>query len=465
VPPALSQRSTVTDAGATGAGEPTPPSAPPALPERVGRYRPVELLGQGAFGVVYRALDTFLEREVALKIPKFRASATEHMERFLREARAVARLRHSNIVAVFDAGSDGDQPYLALELIAGETLAEHCRTQRPTYRQAGQWVRDLALALDCAHRQGIIHRDVKPANILIENGTARLTDFGLAKSIVADAPAGATNSRPTSDLVMTHDGAIVGTPAYMAPEQARGELDAIGPHSDQYSLAVVLYELATGRRPFQGALAEVLAQVGDRNRLAPAAQLSAPDVPLALESILAKALAKDPAGRYASAAEFAVDLQRWLKGEPIAAPLVVLGKLVRTCPRCGRPNRADHPRCTNCHRELADTEFEDTGRPRRRRRATPVHVASADDGVDTETDEHPPDHLRLWEYRLHVFVAWLRLVLIGLAVLGLIVIAYTEQQGITEIGKQFSQLGTAGICAIVSFTGLVVLAVLRWIRE
>src|SRR5262249_39081226 len=205
-----------------------------------GRFELREVLGRGGFGVVYRAFDPLLDREVALKVPLFSRAERKKAERFLNEARAAARLRHPNIVAFYEIGEADDRLFLAAEYIQGKTLADVVKVSRPSIAQSVRWVLELAGALNYAHSQGIVHRDIKPQNIMIDaGGRPQIMDFGLAK-------------RVDRDSTMTVEGALLGTPAYMPPEQARGEIDKIGPQSDQYSLGVVLYELLTGQKPFDG---------------------------------------------------------------------------------------------------------------------------------------------------------------------------------------------------------------------
>jgi hypothetical protein len=293
----------------------------------LGRFELRAVLGEGSFGRVYRAFDPVLDREVALKVPTFPAGRPDLTERFLREARAAARLRHPNIVAVFETGQADGRFYIASELVAGQPLSARLAAERPDVRRAVEWVRSLALALHYAHEEGVVHRDVKPANIMLDGrGRVQLMDFGLAKRLDPAAPiplagedeAGPADAGP-ADAGLTREGSVLGTPAYMAPEQARGDLEAVGPHSDQYSLGVVLYELLTGKRPFRGPLARLRRRVADPGlEPAPPQELN-PEVPPALGAVCLKALAKAPGRRYASAADFAVDLQRWLNGQPVSA--------------------------------------------------------------------------------------------------------------------------------------------------
>ena len=216
-------------------------SATVAGPVSVGRYELGEIIGRGAFGVVHRAWDTLLRRTVALKRPRPGARRdAEAVERFLREARAAAGLRHPHIVPVHDAGQVDGELYLVSDLIEGRNLADELAARRPGFRRSAEWVAALAEALEHAHSFGVIHRDVKPSNVLIDaEDRVYLTDFGLAKS-------------DSGEATLTADGQVIGTPAYMAPEQARAATGAVDGRTDVYSLGVILYELLTGSRPFAG---------------------------------------------------------------------------------------------------------------------------------------------------------------------------------------------------------------------
>jgi serine/threonine protein kinase/WD40 repeat protein len=312
--------STVASPGRTEASN-APRGAEGPVKGRVGRFQLRALLGQGAFGKVYRAFDPRLEREVAIKLPKFGADDRELVDRFLREARTVARLRHPNIVTVFDIGKEGTETFIASELIEGKTLGDLLREERPSLRRAVGWVKDLALALAYAHGQGVVHRDIKPGNIMIDvHGRPLLMDFGLAKSAGAIDPAVASQVLPAgADALMTQDGVVIGTPAYMAPEQARGESRKVGPRSDQYSLAVVLFRLLTGRLPYIGTAFDVLERTANKKLRVPAPRTFNPDIPADLDAVCRKALSKSPGARYPGAEEFALDLQRWLADEPVKA--------------------------------------------------------------------------------------------------------------------------------------------------
>jgi serine/threonine protein kinase len=286
-----------------------PPSVTP-LPHdspAVPGYELLGLLGRGGMGVVYQARHVLLERTVALKVIRAEANPGDAgWERFQVEARAVARLHHPNIVQVYDVGVSNGRPHAALEYVAGGSLAQYLSGQPLSAQHAAQLVETLARAVDTAHRHGILHRDLKPANVLLTpDGQPKITDFGLAKLV--DEPTGLT----PSDTVL-------GTPCYMAPEQASGKIREVGPAADIYGLGATLYEVLTGRPPFRAATAlETLKQVRLKEPASP--RSLQPDVPRTLESICLKCLAKQPRQRYASALELADDLRRFRQGEPTRA--------------------------------------------------------------------------------------------------------------------------------------------------
>jgi eukaryotic-like serine/threonine-protein kinase len=264
-------------------------------------------LGRGGMGVVYKARQKGLDRVVALKmiLTGGQASATE-LNRFRTEAQAAARLKHPNIVQVYDVGDCDGCPYFSLEYLDGGSLAEKIAASPLPPVQAAQLVRALADAMDCAHRAGIVHRDLKPANILLAtDGTPKITDFGLAKSLETDSG-------------HTRTGSVFGTPSYMAPEQAEGRTHEIGPAADIYSLGAVLYDLVTGRPPFRGnSVRETLEQVRKVEPVPPGRLQT--NLPRDLETICLKCLQKEPRKRYATAGGLAEDLRRFLAGEPIRA--------------------------------------------------------------------------------------------------------------------------------------------------
>jgi tetratricopeptide (TPR) repeat protein len=306
-----------------------------ARPEVPG-YEILGELGRGGMGVVYRARQVALDRQVALKVILAGVHADPEMQRrFRSEAEAVARLRHPNFVQVHDYGVHGGCPYLVLELVDGGTLAQKAAGVAQACADAARVVATLAAAVHHAHEQGLIHRDLKPANVLLTaEGVLKITDLGLAKRL------GGGPSRTAS-------GALLGTPTYMAPEQVSsvvaqsanhatagdGPAPAVGPAADVYALGVILYELVTGRPPLQGNSAlELLRRVQEEEPWPPGRLR--PDVPRDLETICLKCLEKVPGRRYASAAALADDLGRFLAGEPIhARPVGVVARTWRWCRR------------------------------------------------------------------------------------------------------------------------------------
>jgi WD40 repeat protein len=257
-------------------------------------------------GVVYKARQTQLSRIVALKVILSGAHAgPDDLARFRTEAEAIARLQHPNIVQVFEVGEYGGLPFFSLEFCPGGSLEKRLNGTPLPPRKAAKLVEDLARAMHAAHRENVIHRDLKPANVLLAaDGTPKITDFGLAKKLDEDG--------------RTQSGAIMGTPSYMAPEQAAASRQTIGPAADVYALGAILYELLTGRPPFKAAtpLDTILQVVSDEP--VPPTQLQS-KTPRDLETICLKCLQKEPKRRYKSAQELAEDLRSWREGEPITA--------------------------------------------------------------------------------------------------------------------------------------------------
>ena len=293
------------------------------------RYELGQRIGRGGMADVFLAHDILLDRQIALKVlfPEH-AVDPNFVERFRREAQAVAGLNHPNIVAVYDWGQYSNTYFMAMEYVKGRTLAEHLRReQRLTPRGAANIVSKIANALAYAHRNNVVHRDIKPANILIgENGDVKVADFGIARALDAHHDAG-----------LTQDGAVMGTATYFSPEQAKGE--GLDLRSDLYSLGVVLYELLVGKPPFTGenALATAYMQV---NETPQSIRSQVPTTPAEIEVVVSKCIAKDPSMRYSSAEELRDDLVRFMNGQQTRAMYEALAMQGRIAPGTPNPNEA-----------------------------------------------------------------------------------------------------------------------------
>lgn len=284
-------------------------------PVSLGKFQLIKEIGAGEFGFVFKAIDTDLKREVAIKILRAGSFATEkEVERFFQEARSIASLHHPGIVSLYDCvKSESGDCYLVAQLIDGESLEKVLKSETKSQHEpffsdrvqfAVRCTEQIANSLHYAHKHGVVHRDVKPSNVLLDkNGHCHLTDFGLAKLEV--------------DATLTTEGQVMGTPAYMSPEQAAGNSHLVDGRSDQFSLGVIFYQLLTGQRPFQGDRRMVMLQVLEFDP--PHVRKLVPTIPRDLETICHKTLEKNPAKRYRTAEEFADDLRRFQAGVPIHA--------------------------------------------------------------------------------------------------------------------------------------------------
>jgi serine/threonine protein kinase len=272
-------------------------------PKKFGHYEILRELGRGGMATVYEALDTKLQRKVALKVPhKSVAADPEYMSRFIREARSAATLFHPNICPVFEVGDIGETPYLTMAYLEGKNLSDYILEEHPIPpKRIANIVRKIAQAMDAAHKQGIVHRDLKPSNIMIDARKEPVVmDFGLARR-----DGGGEESK------LTQDGLLIGTPIYMAPEVAKKGAAYSGAITDVYSLGAILYELLAGKPPYKGTVQSVLVQVMRGEPKPPSTHRE--DLDPLIEAICLKAMAKDPKDRYASMAEFAAALKDYIQ--------------------------------------------------------------------------------------------------------------------------------------------------------
>ncbi|MDA1162252.1 MAG: serine/threonine-protein kinase [Planctomycetota bacterium] len=290
------------------------------LPEPFDDYEPIAELGRGGMGVVYRARQSSLDRHVALKmILRGSLASPEDVARFQAEAEAAARLNHPNIVQVYDVGEHLGQPYFSMQYVEGTTLAQRLADGPLPSREAVRLLVPVCRGVAEAHRNGVLHRDLKPSNILIDDDERPfVTDFGLAKRIPPSGQPGTRDRATTSVETLTNSGAIIGTPSYMAPEQAAGQRGQIGEASDVYSLGAILYAMLTGRPPFQAASPlDTVLMVLEQDPVPP--RVLNPKADADLEMIAMKCLQKPTDLRYRGADSLADDLDAWLNHEPISA--------------------------------------------------------------------------------------------------------------------------------------------------
>jgi Tol biopolymer transport system component len=291
---------------------------------RLGPYEIVAPLGAGGMGEVYRARDTRLERTVAIKVlPSHLSSSAEVRQRFEREAKTISQLSHPHICALYDVGREGEIEYLVMEYLEGETLADRLAKGPLPLEQTLRYGTEIADALDKAHRQAVVHRDLKPGNVMLTKSGVKLLDFGLAKAMAPASDAGALSSLPTREKELTADGTILGTVQYMAPEQLEGkQADA---RTDIFAFGAVLYEMTTGKKAFSGATQASLISTILRDDPQPVSQVQ-PMSPPALDRVVKTCLAKDPEDRWQSAGDVAKELKWIAEGSAAAILPIVAGR-------------------------------------------------------------------------------------------------------------------------------------------
>ena len=295
-----------------------------------GRYMIQGKLGEGGMGAVYIAKDTQLDRDIALKIPKFRSDDKVSIEWFYREARSMATVHHPNLCPVFDVGVIDNIHYISMAYIEGRPLTDYVKSDKPIQaRQVAVGVRKIAVALEEAHRAGIVHRDLKPDNIMINTRKEPvIMDFGLARR------------ENLNEAQLTKTGQVMGTPSYMAPEQVEGNYKLIGPRTDVYALGVIMYQMLCGELPFKGVVTLVLAKIITEQPPAPS-EIKA-DVDPELEQICLKAKERDPDKRYQSAAELAKDLKKYLAGSPRGDTMHRAKSTAETAKEVTQPDQLDN---------------------------------------------------------------------------------------------------------------------------